>query len=139
MKALTIIQPFAELIIVGEKRVENRTWETRYRGPLAIHAGVSKRYMGSAVEYWCNHYCVDPAALTFGAVIGTVELVDCIQYAPERCDQIAPLGYEWLDFDPHVSGPWCWVLANPRRLPEPVAARGKLGLWNWQPPAGVTL
>lgn len=135
MKALTIIQPFAELIIAGEKRVENRTWETGYRGPLAIHAGVGKRYMGHPVGFWCNVYDVDNAALTFGAVIGTVDLVDCIYYEPIR-DSALPTEYEWISLHEHTSGPWCWVLANPRRFPQPIPARGKLGLWNWQPPAG---
>ena len=39
MRKLTIRQPWASLIICGEKDVENRTWTTRYRGELAIHAG----------------------------------------------------------------------------------------------------
>ena len=41
MKAITISQPWAHLIVRGEKRVENRTWPTEHRGPLAIHAGKS--------------------------------------------------------------------------------------------------
>lgn len=38
MKALSLWQPWATLIAIGEKRVETRGWETRYRGRLAIHA-----------------------------------------------------------------------------------------------------
>jgi len=45
MKALTISQPYASLIASGEKWVENRTWATRYRGPLAIHAGRGTQYL----------------------------------------------------------------------------------------------
>jgi hypothetical protein len=45
MKALTICQPYAHLIVRGEKRVENRTWPTRYTGPLAIHAGKSRQWL----------------------------------------------------------------------------------------------
>ena len=37
MKALTVKQPWATLILAGEKDVENRTRRTNYRGPLAIH------------------------------------------------------------------------------------------------------
>jgi hypothetical protein len=40
MKAITIIQPWATLIALGEKKFETRSWTTKYRGPLAIHAGM---------------------------------------------------------------------------------------------------
>jgi hypothetical protein len=39
MKALTLIQPWATLVALGEKQIETRSWDTKYRGPLAIHAG----------------------------------------------------------------------------------------------------
>jgi activating signal cointegrator 1 len=39
MKAITIIQPWATLIALGEKKFETRSWATKHRGPLAIHAG----------------------------------------------------------------------------------------------------
>ncbi len=42
MKALTIRQPWASLIAAGVKTIETRSWSTRYRGPLAIHAGKHK-------------------------------------------------------------------------------------------------
>src|SRR5260370_42147173 len=40
MKALTLWQPWASLVAFEEKKVETRTWATKYRGPLAIHAAV---------------------------------------------------------------------------------------------------
>src|SRR3546814_4442712 len=45
MKALTICQPYAELILLGLKRVENRSKPTRHRGPLLIHAGKSRDWL----------------------------------------------------------------------------------------------
>lgn len=45
MKALTISQPYASLIANGEKWIENRRWETLYRGKLAIHAGKGTQYL----------------------------------------------------------------------------------------------
>lgn len=39
MKTLTLWQPYASLVAMGEKRIETRSWSTSYRGPLAIHAG----------------------------------------------------------------------------------------------------
>ena len=38
MKALSLWQPWASLIAAGVKRFETRHWETRHRGPIAIHA-----------------------------------------------------------------------------------------------------
>lgn len=47
MKALTVQQPYASLIASGEKWIENRSWHTNYRGPLAIHAAKSSKYIKS--------------------------------------------------------------------------------------------
>lgn len=38
MKALTVQQPWATLLATGRKRIETRSWKTKYRGPIAIHA-----------------------------------------------------------------------------------------------------
>lgn len=48
--ALTVRQPWAWCIEHG-KPVENRTWQTRYRGPLAIHAGARSRFDESAERH----------------------------------------------------------------------------------------
>ena len=40
MKAITIWQPWAEFIAAGVKHNETRSWATKYRGPIAIHAAV---------------------------------------------------------------------------------------------------
>ena len=42
MKAITLWQPWAQLIAIGEKRYETRSWETKYRGMIAIHAAKKK-------------------------------------------------------------------------------------------------
>ena len=39
MKVLTLFQPWATLVILGEKKIETRSWKTNYRGEIAIHAG----------------------------------------------------------------------------------------------------
>ena len=38
-KALTIAQPWATLVAIGAKQIETRSWQTNYRGDIAIHAG----------------------------------------------------------------------------------------------------
>lgn len=108
MKAISIRQPFAWAIIAGLKLVENRTWRTHYRGPIAIHAGQSEVDLGSIPEA--------PHRLYFGGLIGLVDLIDCVPLgsAPES---------RW------TLGPWCWILANPRPILEPIPWKGRLGLF----------
>lgn len=118
MKALTICQPYAHLIAIGEKPIENRTWETPYRGPLAIHAGRSRDWMdaGDALRY---------PDLVFGAVVAVARLVACLSIA--RASWPAPF-QDLLEHE-HANGPWCWILADVRRLKRPVYCRGAQGLW----------
>lgn len=113
MKALTVCQPYAELIARGLKPIENRTWYTPYRGPLAIHAGKSREWMDDGdLEAYPD--------MAFGAVVAIVELVKCV-----RLDDL-PVS---LRHHQHANGPWCWVLEHVRRVVPPVEARGAQGLW----------
>jgi activating signal cointegrator 1 len=123
MRALTILQPWAEMIARGVKRVENRTWRTKYRGPLAIHVGKSLAWMESEdAGAWPERYGADmPRAdeLTFGAIIAVAELVDCVR--------VEDLPAE-LRGHPFAAGPWCWVLSDARRI-EPIACKGAQMVW----------
>jgi ASCH domain-containing protein len=108
-KVLTIRQPWAELIIMGIKPIENRSWKTEHRGPLLIHAG--QAYEGTPdIEH---KYGIDPDALDYGAIIGRVDLIDIVtEHASE-----------------FFVGPYGWVLRNPRRM-SPIPARGQQRLFN---------
>lgn len=112
MKALTITQPYAEIIARGEKPIENRTWPTSYRGPLAIHAGQSRD--------WLNPDDLTQYDIVFGAIVATATLVDCVR--------LAHLPDHLKDHE-HANGPWCWLLADIVRLTPPVPCRGAQGLW----------
>lgn len=115
MKAITICQPYAELVASGEKRIENRTWPTSHRGPIAIHAGKSRDWLSPGD---------DPERFTFGAVVAVAELVGCL-----RVEQLTG---EWKTHV-HANGPWCWMLSNVRRV-TPVPCRGAQGLWQFSGP-----
>lgn len=128
--ALTICQPYAELIARGEKVVENRVWDTKHRGPLLIHAGKSTAWLKSEPEL--------PERMDFGAIVAICELVDSVHYRLMSTTQSLirpPRGYEWLQDDRHACGPWCWILENVRRLPEPVRCDGNQRFWT--PPTHV--
>ena len=139
MKAITIIQPYAHLIATGVKRVENRSWPTSYRGPIAIHAGKAKSYGGEPVEDIAQSYDIDQAVLVYGAVIATANLIDCVRLidpAPLRRTRLTPPDwakkkYPWLADHEHTEGPVCWVLDNVQRI-DPVFVNGAQGLWEWK-------
>lgn len=122
MKALSFHQPRAEQIIRGDKTVDIRTWQVKYRGRLAVHASSRHR------DDRCRALGFDPGPLDYGALIGTVELVDIVPL-----DEAA---YEALRREHLLDGPFpgppCygWRLANPRRFQAPVPCRGRMRLFN---------
>ena len=115
MKALTICQPYAHLIVIGDKIIENRKWATSYRGPLAIHAGKSRQWLEDGDEQEWPH-------MVFGAVVAIADL--------RGCARLEDLPLEYRDHA-HASGPWCWILRNVLPLKKPIPMRGAQGLWEW--------
>ncbi len=63
MKAITLTQPWASLVALGEKQIETRSWQTSYRGPIAIHAakGFPKwaKDMAGQNPYLCSLFDCD--------------------------------------------------------------------------------
>lgn len=123
MKSLTVHQPYAWAIVAGVKRLENRSWPTSYRGPVAIHAGKSTLTAGDDGEWDREVMTGMPhvGSLPYGAFIGTAVLIDCLPV--EEAERRYPDQYDF------ASGPWCWVFADPLPLPKPIAANGMLGLF----------
>jgi hypothetical protein len=124
MKALSIKQPWAHLIMIGAKDVENRSRRTSFRGRFAVHVSLKRAdYDDVDVEAIPSdlrepvRWAWERNALA-GRVIGTVELVDCIQDS-----------YSIWANDNY----WHWVLRDPRPYPQPRPAKGQLGLWEWDP------
>lgn len=112
--ALSVRQPWAWLIVNGFKDVENRTRRTRHRGPLLVHASLSKTdFAKLRAEVERKHGVVVPDEVERGGVVGVVDIVAC----DERPRS------EW-----HATGHYGWVLANPRRLKFRRCA-GALGLF----------
>ncbi len=126
MKAITICQPYPRLILLGEKPVENRSWGIRYRGPLLIHAGVSRVWLADGDEE-------DAAAagdpLIFGAIVGRCRIADCLPVG-EICAGMYDAKYPQLISRAHCNGPWCWVLVDIEQCQVPIPWRGKQGFFN---------
>ena len=111
MKILSIKQPWASLIVHGLKDIENRTWPTRYRGPLIIHASQRADDI-SATDIERRFGAHLPCELPLGGIVGVTEIVDCVRPHPSKW--YAPAHY-------------AFALANSRPLPF-VKWRGALSL-----------
>lgn len=125
MKVLTIKEPWASLIINGYKEYEFRSWKTKYRGKILIHAGMSlekdnaKRFQEYNLEYYK------------GAIIGEATITDCILVDTkfnEELKKINPLVYAKSN---HVEA-YAWKLENIKKYDNPIHIKGKLGLWNYE-------
>lgn len=145
MKAITLWQPWASLVAIGAKKIETRGWPTKYRGPLAIHAGVKPwhltlmqgnpslqdaviRAFGGEPNHAKGSAQGGNFDLRYGAVIAIADLVDCIEMTSENIAQVYPHEREFGYYEP---GRFMWILANVRRI-DPVPATGRQGLWNWE-------
>lgn len=121
MKALSIKQPWAYLIVQGLKDVENRDWATQYRGPLLVHASKytddgsiagAKAIMDRLDIPWPARATV-PQVMALGAIVGMVEIVDCVSESDS----------------PWFVGEYGFVLRNPRII-QPIPYKGRLGLYD---------
>lgn len=118
LPALSIRQPWAWLVAAGIKDVENRTWQTSYRGPLLIHAGQNKRGFARDIAEVRTRFGIeipDAAELRFGGVVGAIDVVGCGQGSVSR----------WYNLVPGNVG---WALSTARRLPFR-QCKGRLGLF----------
>lgn len=140
MKAVTIKQPWATLIALGEKKFETRSWATKYRGPIAIHAGKSVDKEAFEDFYikgtLAEHGITTWQELPTGVVLAKAELVKCHKVGATvghvsvfECGE-GITGMEEV-FGDYTEGRYAWELANLQVLEEPVPAKGQLSLWNW--------
>lgn len=105
--ALSIRQPWAWLIVAGHKPVENRSWPTKQRGRVFVHA--SSRYRDREHSHYCAFIrrefgvTLPPLEeLGIGGIIGSVTLADCVRDYPSK----------WAE-----RGKWHFVMRDPRPLP----------------------
>lgn len=102
MKAISVKQPWVNMIARGKKTIETRTWATSYRGPLLI---VSSKVPN-----------IPPA----GYAVAVAELIECRPMRPDDKDAAC---CEWYP------GAVAWVLDKVRPI-EPVPVKGMLGLYD---------
>lgn len=148
-KVLTICQPYATLIVTNQeelpprhtqKRTENRTWETRYRGPLLIHAGLSPKYLAT------YRHVAELGHLPVGVIVGVAEFVECVPITriggsmdPADCSMPEQFRerYSWIPRHPHAEGPFCFVLQHACRFDDPIPLTGRQGLFEVTSPKQI--
>ncbi|MGD0679098.1 MAG: ASCH domain-containing protein [Polyangiaceae bacterium] len=116
---LSIRQPWVELILSGRKPIEVRTWRTKHRGALWLHAGLR------IDAHACAAYGVPTTGLTIGAIVGSVDVEDCIEFSEETWRELQHDHLNVVPFDRPYFG---WLLRNPKRV-QPIPIRGALGLF----------
>jgi hypothetical protein len=90
MKALSIRQPWAWLICMGYKDIENRDWATKFRGPFLVHASQGmttheyNEVRGFLAEVFPNIRLPIPDHLPRGGIVGQAEITGCVDSSPSR-------------------------------------------------------
>lgn len=128
MKAITILQPWAGFIACGTKQIETRSWQTRYRGSIMIHAGKKQdNEQICHIEAKVKDFALCLPDLEYGKIIAIADLVDCIKMDSEFIRQLSPIekALGWYE-----DGRYAWILSDVIKI-RPIEARGYQGLWNF--------
>lgn len=140
MKGASLWEPWASLMFIGAKKIETRSWPTRYRGPLVICAA-----MGGMPHYKLQilintpeiHRGLKPLNrrwpglarikdLNFGKALCIVDLIDCV---PTESLNPMVIGSE-LPFGDYTPGRFAWLTTNLRRFEEPFKLKGGQRIFN---------
>ena len=115
MKALSIRQPWAWLIVNGYKDIENRTWSTGFRGRVYVHAGkrVKQGDFSEQRDYIRESGLILPEEPPLGAIVGEVTITDCVDTSSS----------------PWFCGPYGFLLSSPMAYKDPIPYRGQLGFF----------
>ncbi|PLR83466.1 2-oxoglutarate dehydrogenase E1 [Bacillus canaveralius] len=138
MKVLSIMQPWAMLIVLGVKQFETRSWSTKHRGQLAIHSSKKIDKFACRQEPICSllaKHGYTAKNLPIGVILATSHLSDCIKVildtgASARLDDgrlVTGIEYYFGNFS---EGRLAWEIQHIKKLDKYVPAKGQLGLWN---------
>ena len=128
MKAITIKQPYATLIAEGLKEYEFRTWKTKYRGDILIHAGkgIDKKAMERFNDLNLNY----PS----GCIIAKATITDCVyvdnQLKEELQQKNDKVYYGIVNKDSNWEG-YGFKIENVEKI-TPIEINGKLSLWDYE-------
>ncbi|MDD2377145.1 MAG: ASCH domain-containing protein [Clostridia bacterium] len=129
MKVLSLLEPWASLVKEKIKCVETRSWKTKYRGELYIHASkrkVTKKdaRVNNLVDLLENN------EFKYGHIIAKCNLVDCIYMDDEYINTIQKKKFESM-CGRYTIGRYAWILDDIEILENPIETKGQLGIWNY--------
>ncbi len=121
MKVLSIKEPYASLIINGYKTYEFRTWKTKYRGKILIHAS---KTIDSKNKNRFENYNLD---IKPGYIIGEAFITDVIYVDEKKYKELLK-----IDKNVYKNRVNCYAfkLENIKKYKTPIPKKGRLGLWN---------
>lgn len=129
MRALSVCQPFAHLILLPStdprhKRIENRQWNyvPDWQGTFAIHAAKRKDYGGGDFQ-------IPTCDMDYGAIVGTAYLAGAFRLESRLVPSWAREAWPWAAGHRHLEGPVCLVLEGIRRLEKAIPWKGQLGVF----------
>jgi ASCH domain len=119
------MQPYAELVLLGEKSIELRSWNTKFRGRFLVHA--SKKTDIAA----CRSFGIDPEVLVSGAILGSVEIYGVKRYYG-KMGFLEDSGKHLASFSKFGRSRYGFLLKNPKRLKRIIKFRGKLNFFDFK-------
>lgn len=166
MKVLSLLQPWATLVVIGAKKIETRNWKTKHRGPLLIHAslGWSKKQQALGrnkffYDALCPHSSIyDDSViekawgLPLGAIIGQVNVIGVYEsthfpmtrtvmpnYLKDGKLYHIPFTEQEEAFGDYSPGRWGWLLSDAFKFDTPIPISGHRGLWDFVDVRGTPL
>ena len=139
IRGLTLWQPWASLIAIGAKQWETRSWSTKYRGLVAIHASANPTGLMRNSEELFRHALSGVAALPLRAIVAIGVLTDVQRTDEFRIGngyiRLGDVAYrpEEAEFGDFTVGRFAWRIDNVTPLPKPIPCKGTLGLWRLTP------
>ena len=134
MKLISLWEPWATLMAIGAKTIETRSWETNYRGWLAIHAsknGLAKSQLRECLSDPFFAAALAGVDLTPGYIVAVVHLAACVK-TEVLSETLTPQERAFGDYHPDR---WAWVTDNLFRLSEPIPYKASQGLCEVSPDA----
>jgi hypothetical protein len=151
IRGLSLRQPHASLVALGEKRIETRSFARKYHGPIAIASSAAWTRMARlrAAEdpvfaaAWRRHRDLveDVDDLPLGMILAVARIVAYVptetivaanKRGPKSRIRMGDFrgGVSEIDFGDYGRNRFGWLLADVHRLVMPVPCKGALGLWN---------
>lgn len=153
VKVISILQPWASLVAAGHKRIETRSWSTKYRGEILIHAsaGKKKECRTIAMDFQQEFFDLQLPkyeSLPLGAIIGKANLIDTFKMGAVwgmiqqnmKCSiggNIIDFTEQEIAFGDYYPGRYGWLLSDPVLFEKPIPAKGKLGIWEFEMPGTI--